>query len=66
MNCFFFKFVDWLSLEKTRKLIPHEYNIFSQLRSKGLYYKNIQYYNIESNISCRFLCKIKMQYLPIF
>jgi hypothetical protein len=24
-----------------------------------------RYYNIVSNISCRFLCKIKMQYLPI-
>ena len=24
------------------------------------------HYNIVSNISCRFLCKIKMQYLQIF
>jgi hypothetical protein len=28
--------------------------------------KNMCYYNIVSNISCRFLCKIKMQYFPIF
>ena len=24
------------------------------------------YHNIVSNISCRFLCKIKMQYFPTF
>ena len=27
---------------------------------------NMFIYNIVSNISCRFLCKVKMQYFPIF
>jgi hypothetical protein len=45
------------------------YILYITLYKNILYYtlyKNIIHYNIVSNISCRFLCKIKMQYLPIF
>ena len=40
---------------------------FTIIHTAFLYYRwRILFYNIVSNISCKFLCKIKMQYLPIF
>jgi hypothetical protein len=39
---------------------------FLYTSEKSWYFFNIKIYNIVSNISCRFLCKIKMQYLPLF